>query len=580
MFAIAVQLLCDRYTATQFNDRNAAEWPPHPARLFSAMVAAWADSDEPDPVERHALRWLEEQDPPAIHCGQAHTRRVVDHFVPVNDAAVLTARDISRPYAALTEATERLRKAESGDDQREVNRASAALDKAEARAKADAERAGKPSGRESASVTSAVMELLPEHRGKQGRTYPTVIPDESTVWFLWRDAEPDELYRDALESVLSRVGRIGHSSTFVSCRVTDEGPAPTWTPARGTTGIRLRVPRAGLVERLEAAYTTHHGEEPRTLPAGMEYYRQPGTPQRVPRSPLLGGDWYVLGITGRRLSSASQSLAITRCTRNALLAHSDQPVPEILSGHHRGEGTTPPLDSPHLAVVPLLNAGNPHSDGTVFGVALVLPRDCSDGDRVAVEQAARSWSAAGFELLLPAASGSQPIRLVLEDLGIERAQREPAWLETALSVRRKTTRRDYWCRPATRWVTVTPIALDRFPGDLRSSRARVRDRAEDEAAESVARACVFAGLADAPEDVRVTVRLDAPLVGLPASPSSGPGHGRFPRYQTGSGTPRACVHADIEFREPVLGPVLVGAGRYLGYGLCLPRDGGKEARSS
>ena len=52
MFAIAVELLCGRYTAMQFNDRTRPEWPPHPARLFSAMVAAWADADEPDPAER------------------------------------------------------------------------------------------------------------------------------------------------------------------------------------------------------------------------------------------------------------------------------------------------------------------------------------------------------------------------------------------------------------------------------------------------------------------------------------------------------------------------------------------------
>jgi CRISPR-associated protein Csb2 len=578
MFAIAVQLLCERYTATQFNDRTVAEWPPHPARLFSAMVAAWADSDEPDPTERRALCWLEEQNPPAIRCGQARARRVVDHFVPVNDATALTTRDTSRPYIALTEATTRLRRAELSEDQREVQRARAALEKVQVRAIADANRVGKSDGRESAGVAAAVLEVLPEQRGKQGRTYPTVIPDESTVWFLWPDSEPDEQTGLALDHVLSRVGRIGHSSTFVSCRITNDGPPPTWTPSHGTTGLRLRVPRQGLMERLEADYASHHGEEPRTLPAGMVYYRQPEARQPVPRSPLLGGDWYVLGITGRRLFSASQALAMTRSTRNALLAHSDQPVAEILSGHHQGNGTTPPLDRPHLGVIPLLNAGNPHSDGTVFGVALVLPRDCSDVDRAAVEQAARSWSAAGFELLLPAATGGQSARLFLEDLGIERAQREPGWLETALSVRRKTTRRDYWCRPASRWVTVTPIALDRFPGDLRSSKPRVRDRAENEAAESVARACVFAGLADAPEEVRVNVRLEAPLAGLPACSSSGPGRGRFPRYETGSGTPRACVHAELTFPGPVLGPVLVGAGRYLGYGLCLPDDE-KEAQA-
>ena len=137
--------------------------------------------------------------------------------------------------------------------------------------------------------------------------------------------------------------------------------------------------------------------------------------------------------------------------------------------------------------------------------------------------------------------------------------------------------RDYWCRLARRWVTVTPIALDRFPGNLRSREPRARERAETEAVASVARACAFAGLVERPEQVQVTIRLDSPLVGVPASPAGRPGTGQrqFPGYQTGRGTPRACVHAEIEFAEPVGGPVLVGAGRYLGYGLCLPR-GPKE----
>jgi CRISPR-associated protein Csb2 len=32
------------------------------------------------------------------------------------------------------------------------------------------------------------------------------------------------------------------------------------------------------------------------------------------------------------------------------------------------------------------------------------------------------------------------------------------------------------------------------------------------------------------------------------------------------------VHADIVFAEKVRGPVLLGAGRYTGLGLCLPID--------
>jgi len=65
------------------------------------------------------------------------------------------------------------------------------------------------------------------------------------------------------------------------------------------------------------------------------------------------------------------------------------------------------------------------------------------------------------------------------------------------------------------------------------------------------------------------------LSGLPAAPAGRPDDRkawRFPGYKTGSGTPRACVHAEITFDEPVRGPVLIGAGRYFGYGLCLPSD--------
>lgn len=575
MFAIAVELLCGRYTAMQFNDRTRPEWPPHPARLFSAMVAAWADADEPDPAERSALRWLEQQDPPAIRCSQARGRQVMTHFVPVNDPTALT-RDLSRTYAAVSQAVRGLQEAEQSRDERGISRARAAVTKAAAKAITDAARAGKPTGRESGKVIAGVLEVLPENRGKQGRTYPTVIPDEPTVWFIWPGSEPSDQQRDALDGLLSRVARIGHSSTLVACRSADAPPSPTWAPARDRGGARLRVPRAGLIDRLEAAFASHRGEEPRTLPAGMVYYQQPRPPAPGPRTPLLGGDWYVLGISGRRLPSAVQVLAIARAARASLLAHGDQPPPEILSGHQRPGGSggpTPPLDRPHLAVVPLLNAGNPYSDGAVSGIALILPADCPDHDEQAVERAVRSWAAAGFELLLPAPSGGQPVRLVLQDLGVDRADGLPGWLDSALTARRKTTTRDYWCRPAGRWLSVTPIALDRFPGNLRSRTPLARDRAEAEAAASVARACVFAGLADRPGQVRVTIRLDPPLAGVPASPAGrhSPGRRQFPGYHTGNGTPRACVHAELEFAEPVRGPVLVGAGRYLSYGLCLPR---------
>jgi CRISPR-associated protein Csb2 len=574
VFAIAVELLTGRYTATQFNDRNRPEWPPHPARLFSALVATWADNDEPDPAERSALRWLEDQDPPSIHCGRGHERRVVTHFVPVNDATALT-RDISGSYRAIETARQSLRDAEAGSDPRRIERARADLAKAEAKAVSDAAKAARPTGKETLSIVGSVIQMLPENRGKQGRTYPTVLPDDREVWFIWPDATPSEQQFKILDGLLARVGRIGHSSTLVSCRCANDGPPPTWVPTVSSNATRLRVPRPGSVSALENAYVTHQGEEPRTLPAGTVNYGPPGVEPAVYRSPLLGGDWYVLGIHGRRLPSAVQSLALTRATRNALLAHGDQPPPTFISGHQDGRGKTPPLDQPHLAIVPLINAGNPRSDGTVTGLALILPSGCADADREALERTLRSWGHTGFELQLSARSGGSPVRWKLDYLGIDRTHQEHGSWDWDLSPKRRTATRSYWCRAARAWVTVTPIALDRFPGNLRSANSRTRERAEAEAEESIARACVFAGLAERPDNIGVSVRLDAPLVGVPASPVTRrqPGNLQYPGYRTGNGAPRAAIHAEIEFDEPVRGPVIIGAGRYFGYGLCLPQGG-------
>ena len=36
-------------------------------------------------------------------------------------------------------------------------------------------------------------------------------------------------------------------------------------------------------------------------------------------------------------------------------------------------------------------------------------------------------------------------------------------------------------------------------------------------------------------------------------------------------SPRPLTHAEVEFPVPVRGPVLIGAGRYSGYGTCRPR---------
>jgi CRISPR-associated protein Csb2 len=83
VLAIEVEYLMGRSYAADFRDDTAPEWPPHPDRLFEALVAAHHDTFSED-RENSALRWLESLGAPQIVAGEmGHTTSVVN-FVPTN----------------------------------------------------------------------------------------------------------------------------------------------------------------------------------------------------------------------------------------------------------------------------------------------------------------------------------------------------------------------------------------------------------------------------------------------------------------------------------------------------------------
>src|SRR3954449_4485846 len=91
MFALRVTYLMGRVYSAVYDDGNTKvepEWPPHPSRLFSALVAAWGDGGAEENL-RPALEWLDIQEPPTIYAGECTLRRQVQAFVPVNDSSKL-----------------------------------------------------------------------------------------------------------------------------------------------------------------------------------------------------------------------------------------------------------------------------------------------------------------------------------------------------------------------------------------------------------------------------------------------------------------------------------------------------------
>lgn len=531
MLAIELELLTGRYAATAHDDRDCAEWPPHPARFFSALVAALYDYAAVDPAERAALLWLETQAAPSLRVdpeSRVGRRRVLDVYVPVNDVtlggdqAIRDAED--KLAAATTPAAEK--------------KAQAALQKT----RRDAVMVDhKPSNR----ALQAAIALLPERRTRQVRTFPVVLPETPTFAFLWPNADPSD-HRPALARLCARVTRLGHSSSLVRCTIVERDLLPTLVP--GDDGdVVLRVVGPGQLDRLDRVFEHHRGVHSRVLPARPQRYGPAlTTTTRSPQaaSAFSSSDWILFERVGGSRPVASRATDLARALRGALLEiHGAEELPSTLSGHT----TNAPTQQPHVAFVPLPFVGHEHADGALVGCALVLPRELAASDRELLLRLVARWERerADERGNVTLAGGTlPPLQLRRVDISAK-ATLTPA----------------RWSRSSGRFITATPIALDRNPGNLRSNQDGAARKAALEAQQGISDACHHVvGV----RPIAVEISLAPLLPGAQHVREFLPWPGRPGR------TPRVRVHADIQFAEPVTGPLLLGAGRYFGLGLCLP----------
>lgn len=570
MFALRIEYLTGRCVATSYNDRRQAEWPPHPARILSALIATWADSEEPADVERAAIGWIAEQPAPSLVASGASYRQVVPHFVPVNDTTVLSDFDsasgkIDELLAALENAeAENGRAVSSGDKKLEssTNRAVGKLrlqiEKQRSSLRRRQELDLAPLLNPSAAVIAHSTGLLPERRTRQPRTFPSVSPHDPVAYLVWELAPAAEL-RAALDSLASRVVRLGHSSSLVACRFVDEAPEPTLVPRHDGADV-LRVGGPGHVERLIDAYARHQEFEPRVLPSRFQRYGTPRAridPQLV--SSTFSDDWVVFRQIGGPKLSMTLAVDVASAFRDALMSHADQPPAEVLTGHREsGE----PSVTPHMAVLPLPFVGSVHATGSILGVAVVPPRAATDEERLAILRALGSWEQSVRNRLAEHDTEAPPLEIRLGARGVMELERV-VWDAAPLVNLRSET----WSRAARRWITVTPVALDRNPGNLYASDQRIAAEAWESAGQIIATACERIGL---PQPARVEVLPSVTMAGVAKARAFGP----FPSAP--QRTRRLKVHAYVEFRAPVRGPVVLGAGRYYGLGLFRPLADSRE----
>ena len=196
--------------------------------------------------------------------------------------------------------------------------------------------------------------------------------------------------------------------------------------------------------------------------------------------------------------------------------------------------------------MPLGFVGSEHADGHLLGVAVAVPANLehtAELFRLFGEHDGQNGHDIPREVPYLSVAVLNPH---LENREIGRLELE---LDERPEGRRQTALKSFtWTAPARVWATVTPVMLSQFPRRGRSTE------------EVVAQACVDAGY---PEPVAVRVTLAPLVLGSPHSRSF------HVKPRTGR-PPRPLTHAEVEFPVKVRGPVLIGAGRYAGYGVCRP----------
>ena len=576
--------------ATDPSNRDRAEWPPHPARVFMALAAAWFETGE-DAEEGDALRWLENlDDKPELRLPSQDAvfeRSLVTVYVPVNDVPI-----------------------------------------------------GKKPG--------TLQSVSGWPRSKRPRTFPRVWVGDAACVLQWPDADGSE-HHNALDRLCSKVTRIGHSSSLVRMWVADDElavqndePVEHYVPDGGLPEVHTRAVSAGMLDMLaerfgagprqrraelteriaslKASKKSIKGKGSKDRKAEIDEQTEPLdaelaiTPDKSPVRPTIGlwtgyrrvkpsaeptlshshfdTDLLVLKqIDGPRLPVVS-TLAVTRALRGTVLKHVHdelcgcgkwneripsppdatecyEKIPAWVSGH-QPNGKPLQADDGHLACVPLPFVGHEHADGHLLGVALVFPHSVDRRERGQVLG----------KLLVDPTGQPKLVQLKLRRLGIWSIEKCD-WSESGQGLQPETWTANQAKSPgATTWASVTPVVLDRFPKSI-----RCKDRAgwTQEVVEIIVAACKRI---DLPEPIGIDIDTTSWHCGSPRAvgkrrrlrghaelkdrTDAALGDGFPPYLLKGVNAPRPQVHVWLQFAEPVLGPVLLGAGRYLGYGLCKP----------
>lgn len=387
-----------------------------------------------------------------------------------------------------------------------------------------------------------------------------------TVWYWWPNVEASHV--SVLRNVSRRVVSVGKGEDLAVLDATHTDPpaaAVRWQPA--PSGASLEVPETGCLDVCDAAFARNPNDLP--LPtAGVRAVTYAsdvvGAAREVPT--------FVLGLwrNGKRCSWDARLLRqVVGPVRHLLdeirvevvdllvRGPSERPamdalVRRVLVGHDESDK---PISEPHLAILPLPSVLGPYPDGRVRRIALADFGGGDDPNRRAVVEMAQVLLH-GRELR----DNGRSTGVVLD------TEPDGQWLRT---IRRHSRT----------WVTVTPLvqtareltsaewkrlsaarrAAEKDPATVVRLEARLRARRLELIERSVQQA--IAGQA-------------ARVVSIEFGPGGLIGGVQIATQYRARGylgeTPK--LHVRVTFDRPVAGPMALGRGRHVGFGVLWPSE--------
>ena len=354
---------------------------------------------------------------------------------------------------------------------------------------------------EEASAAAGGVNYVPAAFFKGGtrpkrETYrPQMIGITRPAFYAWA-ADLDPAW---LRPVLAAVTYLGRAESGVRLSLAESmPPMPGHLTPDPAGEVLLRVPGKHWLAQLQA----HFGSPGRLL--------APYVPYADPREGLAPSPWGELFVLRPNAGELCDAVLLGEALRKATMSRAPQVMSAVLHGHDK---------TPHAAWLTLPDVGHDHAQGRVLGVAMLLPREVTQGARTEAV-----WAFSQVDHL---------------DARSRIAVRRVAAHERAPS----GILRASWAGKARSWATVTPLVLERHP--------RRGQPVETEIADS----CERWGY---PRPARVEVGTYSPLRGVPPSPSFRPrGPGRW-------------THALLHWEAPLRGPLLLGRDQHFGLGLCRP----------